>query len=56
MKKLLIIKNIILLNLLQKKIIPNFLVDKNKSPENLKDLLNGLKLVSDYSRKIYFKT
>jgi len=34
-----------------KKIIPNFLVESNIDPENNIDLLNGLKLVSDYLEK-----
>ncbi len=38
-----------------KKIIPNFLIDKSKSPEDLKNLLNGLKLVGDYLDKTILK-
>ena len=34
-----------------KKIIPNFLIDKNEDPENLNVLLSGLKIVSDYLEK-----
>lgn len=34
-----------------KKIIPNFLIDKNKDPENLHVLLSGLKIVSDFLEK-----
>ena len=34
-----------------KKIIPNFLIDKNEDPENLHVLLSGLKIVSDYLEK-----
>jgi len=40
---------------IEKKIVPNFLVDKNKDIENLKDLLNGLKLVGDYLEKTILK-
>jgi len=36
---------------IDKKIIPNFLIDKNEDPENLKVLLSGLKIVSDYLEK-----
>ena len=39
----------------EKKIVPNFLVDKNKDIENLKDLLSGLKLVGDYLEKTILK-
>ncbi len=34
-----------------KKIIPNFLIESNLDPKNDIDLLNGLKLVSDYFEK-----
>ena len=34
-----------------KKIIPNFLIESNLNPKNNIDLLNGLKLVSDYLEK-----
>ena len=34
-----------------KKIIPNFLIESNSDPKNDIDLLNGLKLVSDYLEK-----
>ena len=40
---------------LDKKIIPNFLVDKTQSSEDLKTLLTGLKLVSDYLDKSILK-
>ncbi len=40
---------------IDKRIIPNFLVDKNKSPENLNILLNGLRLISDYLEKSILK-
>ncbi len=39
----------------EKRIIPNFLIDKNQSPEDLKTLLNGLRLVSDYLDKSILK-
>ena len=39
----------------EKKIIPNFLVDKTKSDEDLNTLLSGLKLVSDYLEKTILK-
>ena len=38
-----------------KKIIPNFLIDKSKSGEDLKTLLKGLKLVGDYLEKTILK-
>ena len=34
-----------------KKVIPNFLIESNLDPKNNIDLLNGLKLVSDYFEK-----
>ena len=41
-----------LLNLkLKKKIIPNFLIEKKIIVNDLKTLLNGLKLVSDFLEK-----
>ena len=39
----------------EKRVIPNFLIDKNYSPEDLNTLLNGLKLVSDYLEKSILK-
>ena len=39
----------------KKKIVPNFLVDKSNTPENIKNLLNGLKLVGDYLEKTILK-
>ena len=39
----------------EKKIIPNFLIDKTKSAEDLNTLLSGLKLVSDYLEKTILK-
>ena len=35
----------------EKKIIPNFLIDKTQNPVDLNTLLNGLKLVGDYLDK-----
>ena len=40
---------------LDKKIIPNFLVDKDQSFEDLKTLLSGLRLVGDYLDKSILK-
>ena len=49
-------KLIILLNLLlKKKIIPNFLIDENYKNVDSKNLLKGLKLVSDYLEKSILK-
>ena len=39
----------------EKKIVPNFLVEKNENIEDLKVLLNGLKLVGDYLDKTILK-
>ena len=39
----------------EKKIIPNFLVDNNCNNVNLKNLLKGLKLVTDYLEKSILK-
>jgi len=39
----------------EKKIVPNFLVDKNSSDTNLTSLLSGLKLVGDYLEKSILK-
>ena len=39
----------------EKKIIPNFLVDKSEGSESLENLLSGLKLVSDYLDKTILK-
>ena len=39
----------------EKKIVPNFLIDKNDNIEDLKTLLNGLKLVGDYLEKTILK-
>ena len=37
------------------KIIPNFLIDKNISPENLKDIYNGFIIVGDFLDKTIIK-
>jgi len=39
----------------EKKIIPNFLVNRNRNHEDLKDLLDGLKLIGDYLEKTILK-
>ena len=39
----------------EKKIVPNFLIEKNKSVKDLDTLLEGLKLVSDYMDKTILK-
>ena len=38
-----------------KKIIPNFLIDKNQEDEDLKNLLDGFKIVGDYLDKTILK-
>ncbi len=38
-----------------KKIIPNFLINKNEDPENLHVLLSGLKILTDYLEKTILK-
>jgi len=40
---------------IEKKIVPNFLVDKNENSQDLKSLLNGLKIVGDYLDKTILK-
>ena len=40
---------------IEKKIVPNFLIEKNDKPENIKDLLNGLKLIGDFMEKTILK-
>ncbi len=40
---------------LEKKIVPNFLIEKTKPVNDLKILLNGLKLVGDYLEKTILK-
>ena len=40
---------------IEKKIVPNFLVDKSKDQEDIKTLLSGLKLVGDYLEKTILK-
>ena len=39
----------------EKKVVPNFLINKEESAEDLKTLLSGLKLVSDYIDKTILK-
>ena len=39
----------------EKKIVPNFLIDKTESVKDLKTLLNGLKLVGDFLEKTILK-
>ena len=39
----------------ERKIVPNFLIEKNENTENIKDLLNGLKLVGDFMEKTILK-
>jgi DNA repair protein RecO (recombination protein O) len=39
----------------EKKVVPNFLIDQNDSIDDLKTLLNGLKLVGDYMDKTILK-
>ena len=40
---------------MEKKKIPNFLIEKSESKEDLKTLLNGLKLVGSYLEKTILK-
>jgi DNA repair protein RecO (recombination protein O) len=42
-------------SLTEKKIVPNFLVDKNSNTTDLNNLLSGLKLVGDYLEKSVLK-
>ena len=42
-------------SLKDKKIVPNFLIEKNQSAEDIKTLLSGLKLVGDYLDKTILK-
>ena len=42
-------------NSTEKKIIPNFLIDKSQDSENLLTLLKGLKIVGDYLDKTILK-
>jgi len=42
-------------SLTNKKIVPNFLIDRNENSENIKTLLDGLKLISDYLEKTILK-
>ena len=39
----------------ESKIIPDFLIDKNKNPKNTNDLILGLKLVGDFLNKTILK-
>ena len=39
----------------EKKVIPKFLIDKTKDSEDLKTLLDGLRLVGDYLEKTILK-
>tara|TARA_Y200000002_G_scaffold186353_1_gene153830 strand:- start:1119 stop:1799 length:681 start_codon:yes stop_codon:yes gene_type:complete len=39
----------------EKKIIPNFLIEKNENSEDLQSLLNGLKIIGDYLEKTILK-
>ena len=39
----------------EKRIIPNFLIEKNSSNEDMNSLLTGLKLLSDYLEKSILK-
>ena len=39
----------------EKKVVPNFLIEKNNDPDDIKDLLNGLKLVGDFMDKTILK-
>ena len=40
---------------IEKKIVPNFLIDKTENTEDLSSLLDGLKLVGDYLDKTILK-
>ena len=42
-------------SLKDKKIVPNFLIEKNQNSEDIKTLLSGLKLVGDYLDKTILK-
>ena len=42
-------------SLTEKKIIPNFLIEKSEQNEDLETLLNGFKLISDYLEKTILK-
>ncbi len=39
----------------EKKIVPNFLIEKNNTTDEIKDLLDGLKLVGDFMDKTVLK-
>ena len=40
---------------IEKKVVPNFLIDKTQDTEDITTLLNGLKLVGDYLDKTILK-
>ena len=40
---------------MKKKIVPNFLIDKNDEENDINELLNGLKLVGDFMDKTILK-
>ena len=42
-------------SLINKKIVPNFLIDRNQNSENINTLLDGLKLVGDFLEKTILK-
>ena len=42
-------------SLIEKKIIPNFLIERNQNSVDIKTLLSGLKLVGDYLDKTILK-
>ena len=42
-------------NLSEKKIVPNFLIDKNNVVDDINTLLDGLKLVGDFMNKTILK-
>ena len=44
-----------MLRKMKKKLVPNFLIDKNESVNELKILLDGLKLVGDFMDKTILK-
>ena len=39
----------------EKKIVPNFLIEKNQNPEDIKSLLSGLSLIGDFLDKTILK-
>ena len=42
-------------SVVEKKVVPSFLIDKNESQEDLNSLLSGLRLVGDYLDKTILK-